>query len=309
MPSKRPDTVQFDLFVPFIMDLPLRDQRETMERPFFSLAKKKRLKPIDYQSPDGSVWVRVEAVPSYGIATIWDADVLIWAASILTGMKERRVNDIPRTLHFHPYDLLRAIHRNPGGREYELLRGSLRRLQSTTISTNIRARNNRRRRQFSWLDSWTEVTAEDGSNVRGMSLTISDWLYEGILMDGGVLAIAPEYFSISGGRERWLYRVARKHAGGRGDLGFTIPLPTLFEKAGAEGPYRRFKHEIKRIVRRNDLPEFFLAWEEEADDEDGGGDGVEREPSLRMIRRSALTPPPDHPGCEAPKGAAGSGAA
>jgi hypothetical protein len=26
---------QFDLFVPFISDLPLRDQRETMERPFF----------------------------------------------------------------------------------------------------------------------------------------------------------------------------------------------------------------------------------------------------------------------------------
>ena len=36
---------QFDLFVPFITDLPLRDQRETMERPFFSLAKRKGLKP------------------------------------------------------------------------------------------------------------------------------------------------------------------------------------------------------------------------------------------------------------------------
>jgi hypothetical protein len=35
---------QFDLFVPFIADLPLRDHRETMERPFFSLAKRKRLK-------------------------------------------------------------------------------------------------------------------------------------------------------------------------------------------------------------------------------------------------------------------------
>jgi Replication initiator protein A len=29
------------------------------------------------------------------------------------------------------------------------------------------------------------------------------------LMDGGLLAIDPLYFSISGGRERWLYRVAR----------------------------------------------------------------------------------------------------
>ena len=51
--SKKRDEEQFDLFVPFVTDLPLRDQRETMERPFFSLAKRKRLKPIDYTSPDG----------------------------------------------------------------------------------------------------------------------------------------------------------------------------------------------------------------------------------------------------------------
>jgi hypothetical protein len=44
-PSSDP---QFDLFVPYLSDLPLRDQRETMERPFFSLAKRKRLRPIDY---------------------------------------------------------------------------------------------------------------------------------------------------------------------------------------------------------------------------------------------------------------------
>lgn len=289
MTPRRAHDPQFDLFIPFITDLPLRDQRETMERPFFSLSKKKRLKPIDYRSPDGSVWVRVEAVPSYGMATIWDADILIWAASVLTDLKKKRANDIPRTLHFQPYDLLRAIHRSPGGREYELLRGSLRRLQSSTISTNIRAHSNRKKRQFSWIDSWTEITSEDGTNVRGMSLTISDWLYEGILMEGGILAIDPDYFSIKGGRERWLYRVSRKHAGGHDGVGFAISLPTLFDKAGAEGTYRRFKHEIKRITDRNNLPEFFLLWEEREG---------RTEPDLRMIRRSNLTT--DHPGYELP---------
>jgi len=289
MSEARPAHTQFDLFIPFVTDLPLRDQRETMERPFFSLAKRKRLKPIDYRSPDGSIWVHVEAVPSYGMATIWDADILIWAASALTERKNSRVNDIPRTLHFHPYDLLRTIRRRPGGREYDLLRGSLQRLQSTTISTNIRAHNNRKKRQFSWLESWSEITSEDGQKVRGMSLTISDWLYEGILMDGGVLAIDPAYFAIRGGRERWLYRVGRKHAGGNDGLGFAISLPSLFEKAGAEGTYRRFKHEIKQIAERNELPEVFLVWEQR----DGHA-----EPDLRMIRRSALSF--DHPGYEIP---------
>jgi hypothetical protein len=48
---------QFDFFVPYVAALPLRDQRETMERPFFSLAKRKRLRPIEYVSPDRSVFV------------------------------------------------------------------------------------------------------------------------------------------------------------------------------------------------------------------------------------------------------------
>ena len=30
-------------------DIPLHDQRELMERPFFSLAKRKRLTPIEYR--------------------------------------------------------------------------------------------------------------------------------------------------------------------------------------------------------------------------------------------------------------------
>ncbi len=37
--------------------------------------------PIDFKA--GSVVIRVEAVPEQGMATIWDADVLIWATSQL----------------------------------------------------------------------------------------------------------------------------------------------------------------------------------------------------------------------------------
>ena len=47
MDPRRSLDPQLALFVPSVADLPLRDQRETMERPFFSLAKRKRLKPIE----------------------------------------------------------------------------------------------------------------------------------------------------------------------------------------------------------------------------------------------------------------------
>ncbi len=279
MTLRRSADPQFDLFVPFISDLPLRDQRETMERPFFSLAKRKRLKAIEYVSPNGEVFVKVHPNPQFGMATIWDADILIWAASNLNNQRKQGKNDLPRTLHFQPYDLLKTIHRPTGGHQYQLLREALGRLQATSIVTNIRVTKGKKHRQFSWIESWTDHEDPETQQSKGMSLTLSDWFYEGILMDGGLLSIDPVYFSITGGRERWLYRVARKHAGGAGEVGFAISLPTLFEKSGAEGTYRRFKFEMLAIARRNDLPGFDLALELTG-----------KEPSLRMSRRAADTP-------------------
>jgi plasmid replication initiation protein len=266
---------QIDLFLPYLADLDLRDQREMMERPFFSLSKSKRLKPIDYTAPDGKTWVHVSANPNYGMATIWDADVLIYCASVLNDMKERRANEIPRVLRVMPYDILRSIGRPVSGRSYTLLAAALDRLQSTTIKTNIRAER-RREATFSWLDSWSQVVDEKTQRSRGMSLALSGWFYEGVLMAGGVLSIDRAYFDITGGRERWLYRVARKHAGGAGEGGFHIALPTLFEKSGAEGQYRRFKFEVAAIVRQNALPGYDLALV----------DAVSAsEPLLHMVRR------------------------
>lgn len=272
---------QFDLFLPYLADMPLRDQREMMERPFFSLAKSKRVKPIDYKSPDGKLWVHVSGNPDYGMATIWDADILIYCASVLADMARRGVNDVPRTLHLMPYDLLRAIGRPTTGRAYELLGQALDRLVSTTIKTNIRAEN-RREATFSWLDGWTQLVDEKTERSRGMTITVSNWFWEGVMMQGGVLSIDRAYFDLTGGRERWLYRVARKHAGGAGEIGFAIAMPTLFEKSGAEGQYRRFKFEIAKIVERNALPGYALALEAPTG---------KREPALRMQRRSDVDRP------------------
>lgn len=281
---------QIDLFLPYLADLSLRDQREVMERPFFSLAKSKRLKPIDYTSPDGKTWVHVSANPDYGMATIWDADILIYCASMLNDMKQRKLNDIPRTLKIMPYDLLRSIGRPISGRSYELLGQALDRLQSTTVKTNIRSEQ-RREATFSWLDNWSQLIDEKTERSRGLSISLSSWFYEGVLMAGGVLSIDRAYFDITGGRERWLYKVARKHAGGAGEGGFAIALPTLFDKSGAEGLYRRFKFEIAAIVKRNDLPGFELKLTDAA---------TSREPLLLMTRRPAANDAPIQP-ASAPK--------
>jgi hypothetical protein len=55
-------------------------------------------------------------------------------------------------------------------------------------------------------------------------------------------------------------------------------MPTLFEKSGAEGDYRRFKFEIAKIAAKNALPGYALTLEQ--------AEG-KKEPSLRMRRRAA----------------------
>ncbi|RVT39642.1 replication initiator protein A [Sphingobium algorifonticola] len=273
MPKDSREDGQVDLFLPQLTALPLRDQRETMERPFFSLSKRKRLKPIDYVSPDRKITVHVSANSEYGLATIYDLDILIYCASVLIEHKRRGTNDIPQTLHIVPYDMLRTLKRDIGGRAYDLLGNALDRLQSTTVKTNIRS-GDAVETTFSWIDSHSQLKDRSG-NVRGMRITLAKWFYDGVLMDGGVLAIDPAYFSLTGGRERWLYRVARKHAGGAGADGFAISMPTLFEKSGAEGDYRRFKFEMTKIVKENALPGYSLDLEIRHD----------AEPLLRMTRR------------------------
>ena len=266
---------QFDLFLPTIVDLKFRDQKDTMERPFFSLSKSKRMKPIEYVNENDGIFVTVQPHQDYGMATIWDADILIWAASVLCDMKNRGTNDIPRELKFQPHDLLKAIARSTGWRDYAQLRDSLERLKTTVITTNIRGKRGQKTTMFSWIDQWDDLIDAQTKESRGLTLTVSDWFYRGVMEDGGVLSIDPAYFSITGGRERWLYRVARKHAGGNGAAGFAISMPILFEKSGAEGTYRRFKFEILRIIERNDLPGFSLCVRSET-----GG-----EPLVHMVKR------------------------
>jgi len=82
--SQAPEVVlpgqQIDLFVESLVSAPLRDDRATMEFPFFALQKRPLLNPIIYQ--DGNVAIRISP-GERGIATIWDKDVLIYLSSLI----------------------------------------------------------------------------------------------------------------------------------------------------------------------------------------------------------------------------------
>ena len=264
MTKRQNPNPEFDLFIPLMGDLPLKDQRETMERPFFSLQKRKRVKPSEYSSPDGETWVKIEAIPAYGMATIWDADILIWAASTLNRMREQGVNDLPRTLRTTSYDLLRAIKRDTSGRAYQELQAALQRLQTTSISTSIRAPKRRTKAGFNWLDKWTLEVDPDTDQPRGMTITLSDWVYEGIMGERSLLTMHQDYFLLTGGLERALYRIARKHAGNQKG-GWTCRVEVLRDKTGSDSKPKEFNRMLRKVVEADQLPDYAMQMAATAD--------------------------------------------
>jgi plasmid replication initiation protein len=254
------ERTQLDLFRALPGDLAPRDAQDLMAYPFFSLAKSKRLAPINFKA--GSVVIRVEAVPEHGMATIWDADVLIWAASQIVEARDLGIKP-SRLMATTPYEILNFIGRGVSMRDYERLKAALDRLQSTTIATTIRQPTERRMHRFSWINEWKERADHRGRPL-GLELIIPDWFYTAVLDDALVLTIDRSYFDLTGGLERWLYRLVRKH-GGKQQGGWSFDFVHLHAKSGSLSPLKHFAYDIRDIVRRQPLPGYRLTIERQVD--------------------------------------------
>jgi len=241
-------------------DLAPRDSQDLMAFPFFSLAKSRRTAPIAFQA--SGVTLRVEGTAEHGIATIWDADILIWAASQIV---EARDAGIPtsRLMRATPYEILRFIGRGTSLRDYQRLKAALDRLQSTTVATSIRETTGRRLHRFSWINEWKERVDGDGT-PRGVELILPDWFYAGVLDAALVLTIDPAYFRLTGGLERWLYRLVRKH-GGRQPNGWQFDFRHLYRKSGSAARYSDFAYDLRALVARQSLPGYVLSIERRPD--------------------------------------------
>ena len=245
---------QLDLFVSYGSDIAARDAQDLMAWPFFSLAKTKRVRPIDLQM--GEVSILVEATAEHGMATIWDADVLIWVASQIVEARDAG-RPTSRLIAATPHEILAFTRRGTGKASYDRLKAGLDRLQSTTIATSIRQRDARRRHRFSWINEWKERVDASG-RATGIEMIVPDWFYEGVIDQALVLTIDPAYFGLTGGLERWLYRLVRKH-GGKQKGGWSFDLQHLHLKSGALSPIKRFAFELRNIVRRQPLPGYALS--------------------------------------------------
>ena len=132
-------------------------------------------------------------------------------------------------------------------------------MQSTTVATSLRQTTERRMHRFSWINEWTE-RADAHGHADGIDLIVPDWFYRAVLDDALVLTIDRAYFGLTGGLERWLYRLVRKHAGQQRG-GWRFDFRHLHVKSASLSPFKRFAFELRDIARRQPLPGYRLAVE------------------------------------------------
>ncbi len=218
----------------------LRDMADLMIWPWFSLAKQPRSTPILFEQ--GEVRIRVEPAGRFGFATIWDADLLLWAISQWT--EELDAGRTPsRQLETSPYRLLRGLGRGTGHHDYTLLRAAFDRLAATEVETTVRAADPRELARFRWLESWEPVST-------GVRLTLPDWLFAAVC-ERRVLTLDPGYFALTGGLARWLYRLVRKMGRPPAEWRRHRPAPAARPQR-QPGPLRRLR--VRRPARRGRRP-------------------------------------------------------
>ena len=230
-----------------------RDVQDLMTYPFFSLAKSKRVAPIAFRS--GDVRVHVEGTVEHGIATIWDADILMWTTSQIVEARDSGLQT-SRRIAATPREILMFIRRGTSVRDYDRLKAALDRLQSTSVATSLRQGASRRLHRFSWINEWKERASRSGAAV-GLELIIPDWLYAAVTEPSRILTLHPGYFGLTGGIERWLYRLVRKHAGSQAQ-GWRFDIPFLHQKSGSSARLSDFAIDLRRIAERQSLPGYHI---------------------------------------------------
>jgi plasmid replication initiation protein len=243
-----------------------------MEVPFLALSKK-RTEPIVYKSKDGKTKIKVSAHREHYVASIYDWDIILFVSSKLQETINSGSDIPPRTLIIPRHELIKALCRHTGKANKKELEASLTRLQLTGIETTIHNENYRYRGGFGFLDSWGYTERED---VREFQITLSQWLYEITCRKGSLLKVAPEYFKITSGIKRFLYRTARKHVGSKNNS-WAFSIGTLYDRSGTEQEFKKFKYDLKKVVSDNDLPGYFLEWIQE-----------DRKEKVRFINKELL---------------------
>lgn len=248
IPKKKTDLIHYK-------ENTVRDLIDMMEVPFLALSKNRK-NPICYESSDGRIKVKVSRHTEHFLASIYDWDIILFVSSKMQEIINSRSDIPPRTMVFFRHELLKTIHKHNVNTQQKRLEDSLHRLRRTAIDTTIRNEDYRYKADFGFIDSWDYTERKDIKEIR---ITLSQWLYDGICAQGSLLKINSEYFNLTSGIKKFLYRTARKHVGNSLEP-WTFSAEKIYKKSGSEREFKKFKNDLKTATLDNDIPEYSLEW-------------------------------------------------
>ncbi|KND59399.1 Plasmid replication initiator protein [Candidatus Burkholderia verschuerenii] len=180
---------QADFFVPGVWDVAAKDNRGIMDVAVFRLSKKhaRANEVMLHELPDGHV--RVTSGPD-GMASIWDYDIVLMGVSHLTEAMNRfragQGEKPGRVFRPHVSEILKFGRQADGGRQYEAVEASLRRLKQTTIEIVRRGRGRgwrpiRVTESAGLISDYKAVSHEDTGRVASVEIELPKWLYEAVV--------------------------------------------------------------------------------------------------------------------------------
>ena len=259
LPERHPNQ---DFFIADIFDaLPIKNDRHTMEHPFFSLSTRKDTRSIEYEREG----VKMTLSPSakWGLPTMMDKDILLYVGSLLmTEINQGRIP--PKTIRFSAHDLMVTTNRETNGKGYRLVKNAFERLNGCSISTDIKTNEIRQSSGFHIIENWKIIeNSHDKKRMVRVEVTVSDWFYNA-LIGKEVLTIHRDYFRLRKTLERRLYELARKHCGHQPK--WEIRLQNLKEKCGSKSVLDKFRFQIRSIIEtdreKHHFPDYQIALDE-----------------------------------------------
>ncbi len=110
---------------------------------------------------------------------------------------------------------------------------------------------------FSWVE-FADLERDARGAVSSATVVLPEWLHEAISNQQLVLSLHRDYFRLTGGHEKWLYRLVRKGAGKTRD-GWRWKLTALYERSGVSSSYKYFARDVREIVERGRLLDYELS--------------------------------------------------
>jgi hypothetical protein len=233
-----------------------------MDVAVFRLSKKEKRANtiIRYDLPDG--FIEVSSGP-YGMASVWDYDLVLMAISHLTEamnrFREGKGEKPPQVFTAHVADILKFCRRDAGGKQKESLKGALMRLYTTVLLVERPTEKGRLRvmEPQSLIGSFKLTSHATTDKVEQVEITIAEWMYKEITQNitPGVLTVHPDYFLIDVALGRFVYRLARQAAGKDfATWGFDL----LHVRSGSNARTSEFNRMLRAVIETNDLPEYHL---------------------------------------------------